>query len=154
MSQGNQFDQQGTGFGQFGQGSTQPPQKKGMSTTMIVLIVVGGVGGVTLLCCVGVCGSLVYVGVGQIGRIAKSEFGNHPDVQQQIGEIESTSVNFMETASFQGRVGEDNVFVLDVEGSNGSGQFILRYDSDAKRILWAKMITDQGETTLKGSPPL
>lgn len=151
MSYGNQFNQEGAGFGQE---PMQPPQKQGMSTTMIVVIVVGSVGGISLLCCAGACGSAMFFGMGQIGNVAKSEFSGHPDVQQQIGEIESASVNFAQTGDVGSQVQEDNVFVLDVEGSKGSGQFILKYDGEMQSVIWGKMITDQGETTLKGNPPL
>jgi hypothetical protein len=101
-----------------------PPQKKSWWVWLL-----GGCGCsvVLLLLC---CGGLTYFGVskgmGALGELVKAEVADDEDVQENLGELTSVSMNIMETANEQkARGGESNLIVFDAKGTKGNGQFIV-----------------------------
>ena len=63
--------------------------------------------------------------LGAAGELLKKEVADNPDVKEQLGDIESISMNFMETGQEkQKRNDNSNWIVFDAKGSEGDGKFI------------------------------
>jgi hypothetical protein len=123
-------------------GSPPPPQRgSGMKIVWIVLGVLGVLG---LLCCGGFTwfGSWI-MGVGA-EAIAK-QVEHTPAMQDHIGKLESASMNLVATGEYaQKHRNEKNVAVIDVTGSKGSGQLLVK-TGPGNSIEWAKLRLDSGE---------
>src|SRR5256885_14077742 len=75
------------------------------------------------------CGGLTYFGVskglGAAGEQLKKQVADNADVKEQLGEIESISMNLMETGQEKQKHNDNsNWLVFDAKGSEGDGKFI------------------------------
>jgi len=85
-----------------------------------------GCSAVLLVLC---CGGLTYFGVakglGAAGELLKKEVADNADVKENLGEINSISMNLMQTAEEkQKRNDNSNWIVFDASGTEGDGKFI------------------------------
>jgi hypothetical protein len=104
-------------YGTFGP-QTPSPRK---SNWWIWLIAGLGLGG--LLIC-GCCGGVMMFGLSAASGALEDEVADHPAIQQNIGEIQSLSMNLTATGEEQQKGSGKNVIVYDVKGSAASGQLI------------------------------
>ena len=106
--------------GSFGQ---MPPKKK--SKLGLILGIVGGVGVVLALVC---CGGGYFVfnaSMNIIGDQVKTQVQNHPAIQEHIGTIETSSMDFPASIKESDKAGGgNNRFVVHIKGSKGSGDVI------------------------------
>lgn len=129
----------------------QPPQAYGSpppaprsSGMKIVWILLGLFGVLGLVCCGGCVGFTFWGMSAGAKEIAKQVEGT-PAMQEHIGTVESASMNLTATAQYaQENPGSDNVAVIDVKGSKGSGQLIVK-TGGGNTIQWAKLRLDSGE---------
>ncbi len=114
--------------------------KKSKKTLWIVL---GIVGGLLLLCCGGFS-ILSYVGyqagTSMLGEIAKDAASQSPEVQAELGNIESVKMNFAET----GKAGGAGNMAFDIVGSKGSGVIIIRINQATNQLDSATLRTSDG----------
>ncbi len=137
------------------------------SSSNPVLIILGIVGGVTVIACLG-CGGC-FLGVLGLGALSdgsglsfmremelevENQLKDHPDVQRELGEIESVSADILGSVDADDEFGSEDFWSFDVEGTKGDGVIIveaidLANDSDfTQRILR----TDNGEFDLGPTP--
>ena len=101
-------------------GQQMPPPKK--SYWWVWLLGALGVGG--LIVC-GCCGAVMWMGFNEFNKAMQQEVAGHPAIQEHIGEIESTSMDFMASAeATEKQGGGNNIIVMDVKGSKGSGELV------------------------------
>ncbi|PHQ35989.1 hypothetical protein [Rhodopirellula bahusiensis] len=112
--------------GPGGPGAQSPVKKK----WPMVLAIVLGLGFVSMVIC---CGVLWYAmsqvgGLGVVFEPVKEELNRMPAVTEEIGEIESMSMNFGETVN----EAEENpdFIVFDLEGTSGSAKAAVKVGSD------------------------
>ena len=107
--------------GSFGQA---PPKKK--SKLGLILGIIGGVGVVICLLCCGGGYLLFNAGMNVIGDQVKTQVQGHPAIQEHIGTIETSSMDFpaslKESEKHGG--GGNNRFVVHIKGSKGSGDIV------------------------------
>jgi hypothetical protein len=104
-------------------GAPAPKQSK---TWLWILLGVGG--GLALACCgcLG-AGSFGFFGVrSMMASGVKNQFQDHEIVKEQIGEIESSQWNIIESGQETERAGKrgGTIIVVDVKGNKGSGKII------------------------------
>ncbi len=104
------------------------PQKQtssGSNTWKWVLGILGG-GGLlmVLLCCGGGIG-LVGFGMNIVEEDLKNQLRDNPQIKEHIGEITKFDVNFVKSTANS----DDDVFVYDVEGTNGSAELTIDSES-------------------------
>lgn len=118
-------------------------QQKSGNGFKIFLWVTGILGGIGLLC-VGCGVGMWFFSISMLNSLITSQFGDHPVVVEQIGELESSSLNFWDSVEEKEASGRhDNVFVFDVQGKNGSGQIIVA-EQVGDRFDEATFVTDDG----------
>lgn len=125
----------------------QVPEQKSSSgkTVIIILVVLFVVGG---LICLGCCGGLYAmfsVGMNEVAGDIEAQISGDPTLREHIGEIESLSVNLIESASYD----DDETFVYDVRGSKGSGKLVVNSITtfeNGEDIQWAELQLDDGRT--------
>jgi hypothetical protein len=110
--------------GAFAQQPYAPPPRK--SNWWVWLLGGCGCSAVLLVLC---CGGFSYWGfskaTGVIGDQLKKEVADNADVKENLGEIQSISMNLMETAEEKkNRNDTSNWMVFDATGSEGDGKFI------------------------------
>lgn len=95
----------------------QPPKKSNKLLWIILAIVLG----LIVLCCGGFF-ALSYFGAqamsGFVGEAIKQQVASSPELQAEVGEVESVTMNIQETQK-RGKA------VFDVKGSTGSGKIIM-----------------------------
>ena len=115
------------------------PPPKSNKTLWIIL---GVIGGVLLLCCGGFT-ALSYFGAkavsGLVGAAAMEMAKTSPELEAELGEIESASMNISETQ-------KQKKAVFDVKGTKGSGQVILEENPDKNGPPNAVLQTSDGRT--------
>ena len=106
------------------------PQRKQSRIWLWVLVGVVGGG----LACMAVCCGVMYFGWGMlseaIGKEVTKEFAGHPDVKENIGEIQSCELS-LEASQRRGAQGGTMVFI--VKGTKGEGQLIVTVDQTQRR---------------------
>jgi len=104
-------------------------RQSGSNTWLWVLGILGGLFLLTALIC---CGA-IYFGSQRIGgfiaETAVEEFRDDPVIQEHIGEITSSNVNFGEAIKQASEEGDSGSMVFDVSGDKGSGKIIIRTDN-------------------------
>lgn len=109
------------------QPETAPPAKSG-SGIKIVLIVFGIIMLLGLLACGGLA-ALTYFGISKGMEVAAEEFrkqlSGNPVIEAEIGELQSMSLQFMETAERADQAGGEAVIVFDAVGSKGTGKILV-----------------------------
>lgn len=105
-------------------GGQAPPKKKNT-----LLIVLGVLGALFLVAAIGCCG-VVYWTMGQanalITEAVKTELMGSAAVEEHFGEIKETSMSIVATGEVQQSEGDKNLLVMDVTGTKGDGQLILK----------------------------
>ncbi len=105
-----------------------PPQQK----SKLWMYLLGGCGCATVLLFL-CCGGMAYFGATQGGHLVgkmleqplREELADSDAVKEHLGEIESLSANFTESAQEQKARGGGNWLVMDAEGSKGDGKIIV-----------------------------
>ena len=104
------------------------PKKKKSNALKIVLIIVG-VGGVLCLLCCGVFAwfgySAMNMGMEMFADSIRQEYGEHPAVQEHIGELESVESDLVNGAAYEGQMTPGEL-PFKVRGPNGEGAIIVR----------------------------
>src|SRR5688572_5449554 len=137
------------------------PQRDQSSSTIIwiivlVLVLVIGVPillvAVMLLGCCGL-GIGAYSAAQMTGEMARQQYGNHPVIQEHIGDIQSISPNFAATSEEQQKPASagTSVIVFDVSGPKGSGQLIAQQQPGGEA---GNMYSDARLRTSAGEFPL
>ncbi len=105
-------------------GGQAPPKKKNT-----LLIVLGVLGGLFLVAAIGCCG-FIYWGMGQANALitdaVKTELMGSAAVEEHFGEIQEAKMSMIATGEVQQSEGDKNLLVMDVTGSKGDGQLILK----------------------------
>jgi hypothetical protein len=104
--------------------SPAPPQKSrsGLKVVLIVLAVVVLLG---LLACGGMI-ALLYYGVNAgLTAAMKQELDGNPVIVQEIGEIESITMDLSDTAKRADPEGQKQILSCEIVGTKGSGQLIV-----------------------------
>lgn len=120
----------------------QPPQGSNVGRVIIAVLAVLAI--FCCLCCSGIF-ALYKVGEGMVVSEVQSAIEQAPEMQEEIGDIDSMSVNYGK--SFD----EDDydVDVFDVEGSRGSGYVRVKHVADAndeEQVIWAELHLEDGRT--------
>jgi hypothetical protein len=112
---------------------------------------------VVFLGCCGLFGLGMY-SVSQLpAEMVKQQYANDPVIQQHIGEIQSATLNFADTAAEQQKqqpgqgAPAATVMVIDVRGTKGSGQIVGHQEPGnppGKFFTKATLRTSQGEFPL------
>jgi len=99
---------------------------------------------VLLLCCGG--GAFVVYGLGEVmSAEIETELGNHPVIEEYIGNVEDLSMDFAKSAEIEG----EDVYVYDIQGDRGSGELIVESitnDAGMEEIITASLRLPDGET--------
>lgn len=141
----------------------QPPQAYGSpppaprsSGMKIVWILLGAFGVLGLVCCGG-CAFFGFWGMNKGAELIAQALSDAPAVKEHIGEIESASINYTATAEYKEQYPDaENLVVVDVKGSKGSGQLIVNTSQGGgpEGIRWARLRLDSGEEFLLGDSRL
>jgi hypothetical protein len=102
-------------------GHPQTPKRN--LTWLWVLLGIGGLG--TLALC-GCCVAGWFWAISEDAKQMQAEFADDPNVKEHIGEITSCTTNQVESMAQD----VDEIWVYDVEGTNGKGKFIVRVRSN------------------------
>jgi hypothetical protein len=140
----------------YAPGPLAPPPRRG---SRVLLWVFGGIGclGVLALLC---CGGLGYfgfrAGTGALTQSLKQEVAGNAFVEQEMGEVQTVSMNLMETGPEQKRRGgEGNWMVFDATGTKGDGKFIVQMSQQPQpgnMFSTIELRTADGKSaTIKGS---
>jgi len=135
--------------GAFAQPPYAPPPRK--SNWWVWLLGGCGCSAVLLVLC---CGGLTYFGVskglGAAGEQLKKQVADNADVKEQLGEIESISMNLMETGQEKQKHNDNsNWLVFDAKGSEGDGKFIAEMPpggSNGSPFGKIELRTEEGKT--------
>lgn len=112
-----------------------------MSVLWIVLIVLG-VLALGCICCAGLSYWGFNTGMGQIAEGIVQESQDNPEVVEKIGSFTAADLSFNFIAS--GEKGEGKL-VFDVNGSKGSGQFVVPQPQDSGgRVTFSSIILESG----------
>ncbi len=122
----------------------QPPPKKSGNGLLIGCGLAGLFG--LLLCCGGF-GMLSYFGLGVVGDVIQAEVENSPTIIENIGEIESMSLNLAATGEeAQGiQPGQSAPMVFDVVGTKGDGKIVVQQSRTGQGIDSAVLVLPSGE---------
>lgn len=115
------------------------------SSTGKTLLVIGAVCGTVLLLCGGGGVAIVIFGTRVLADEIQTELSKNALFNQHVGEVQSFSLNWTGTSDEP----EDDVYVYDVVGSNGSGQVTVKsvtMEDDSENIEWARLKLDSGQT--------
>lgn len=104
------------------------PRKKKSNALMIILIILG-IGGVLCLVC---CGGFMWfgysamnMGMEMFADSIRLEYGDHPAVQEHIGELESVESDLFNAAAYEEHMAPGEL-PFKVRGPNGEGTIIVR----------------------------
>ena len=133
--------------------STQPVAPK---KSNVLLYVLGGIGAVFLILCLGCVGvmwfggnSLMNAGMSAIGESMKPSLQRDPVIQEHIGDLQKVSMNFGEsttaTQKSQEKGGPQRM-VFDVEGSKGKGKVTGTPNNQEQKLNNGELKMDSGET--------
>ncbi|MCO6459502.1 MAG: hypothetical protein J5I93_29670 [Pirellulaceae bacterium] len=136
------------GFGdqasQFsGSGSDQPPPRKKKSAAVWILLVLGLGGGLVLLVCCGGMGFLSWTGMKMAGQQMAAKVQHTEAVQEHIGDIQSSTINFTATTKAQQESGNSQAIVFDLKGTKGNGKLIAT--AQGENLLDATLELPSGE---------
>ena len=121
-----------------------PPDRPSNSKTPWIIGGLVGFGIMCLVCCGGIT-MLAKVGLDMVSEDIKRQVREEPTIQENIGEIESMSMNLIASGSHD----DDETFVYDLKGSLGSGELTVRSitnDSGGESIESASLKTSDGRT--------
>ncbi len=107
--------------------TTGEPPKKKSKTLMIVLILLGIGGVVCLVCCGGFMWfghSAMNMGMEMFANAIRQEYGDHPAVQQHIGELESVESDLFNAAAYEDQITPGEL-PFKVRGPKGEGSIIV-----------------------------
>ncbi len=99
------------------------PQQPAKSSKKMLWIILGISGGMILLCCGG-CGIALWFGTGMLSNEARKHLATNDQVLEEIGPIESVSLNAGKISSETEKNPGSSVLVFDVVGADGSGEAI------------------------------
>jgi len=133
--------------------STQPVAPK---KSNVLLYVLGGIGIVFLVCCLGCVGtlwfggsSLMNAGMNAVGEQMKPSLQRDPVVQEHIGDIKKVTMNFMEsteaTQKSQEKGGPQRM-VFELEGSKGKGKVTGTPNNQEQKLMNGELKMSTGET--------
>lgn len=117
-----------------------PPQGSNVGRVIIAILAVLGV--FCCLCCSGIF-ALYKVGEGMLVSEVQTAIEQAPEIQEEIGDIESMSINYGK--SFDEEDYDTDVF--DIEGNRGSGYLRIKHVTDAndeEQVIWAELNMDDG----------
>lgn len=128
----------------YGQDDFAQPPKKGNRGLLIGCGVAGFLG--MLLCCGGFA-MLGFFGLGVVGDVVQAEVENSPTIIENIGEIDSMSLNLAATGEeAQGiQPGQATPMVFDVKGSKGDGKIVAQQSRTGQGIDSAVLVLPSGE---------
>lgn len=106
----------------YGQGGF-PPEPKKRSGCGCVLMVLAAVAVVGLVICLG-CAGFTYWGVQQAFTQMKAELAKNEVVQEHIGDIESTEIDW--SGAMQPQPGGEQVFRMKVKGTKSDGTILMK----------------------------
>lgn len=137
------FDDETRAAADFGNRMEEPRQ--GLSTGMIVFIVLGVLGsGFFVLCCGGGI-AFVYFGLQVFGEEIANELKDNPTMIEHIGQIESFDIDWVASAADEG----EEVFVFNVKGTKSKGVVTcesITLDDGTEFISWAELELPDGTT--------
>ena len=121
----NPFDvnQPNQGYAQGG-----PPQKKS-KTWLWVLGILGALGVVGALVCCGGTFFAYKAGTGMMAEAFKAQLSGNPVIEEQIGTIDSMSMNLGATSEY-GQSSPGSI-AFDISGSKGSGTILIKQQPGA-----------------------
>lgn len=144
----NPFDTQPN---QFGGQPQQPASSGGSKTWLWVLGILGGLFIVGSMVCCGV----IYYGSSQISSLvaeaAMEEFQNDPAVQEHIGTIESSEMNFSEAISESAKDPNVAVVVFGVTGDKGSGKILHKTNNETQELTVTLVMDDGTEYPMEAA---
>lgn len=118
----------------------------------VVLFILAGIGGMSLLGCLS-CGGLVWFGWGAaieaIASEVRTRYGDSPAIQENIGEIEHFNVNFEKTQQVREEYGNNDMMLFDISGPKGSGELIIERHPGSEGFEGVILKTDKGEFDLE-----
>jgi len=135
------------------------------NTVLIVLIIVIGFATIGCLICGGALLTIASMGnftdgsgldfMHKMEVEVERQLQDHPDVQRELGEIESVSGNLFGSVEADEEFGSDDFWSFDVEGSKTNGMILveardLSTDSDFTRRI---LRTANGDFDLGPTPP-
>ena len=95
----------------------------------------------------------MWFGMDIVTSGVQEQVAGTPAMQEHIGDIQSFSVNFVETGEAANEYGDDDVLAFDVKGSKGSGQVIVKTSpgpDGSPNVVWAKLRTGGEEFDIVG----
>jgi|GEM_PF-5380673 len=127
-------------FSAYDEARPKQKSKSGCWIWAIVILIIG-----TVLGGIGCCGGFFYFGLNVFNEEIKAQIKDNAILQEQLGELESMSVNFVKT----GEANNDDVIVYDVKGSKASGTLAVEHTSNGAGdilVVSAQLTLSDGQT--------
>lgn len=121
------------------------PNRRQGGTGKTIAIILGILGILGVLCCGGFS-LMAWIGYSKAGLAIIEPLKSYPEVVSNIGEFKSASINLQDTMKVQQAENNQELIVVDVQGSAGKGQFIIIADkSGSKDMKMARLRLPDGK---------
>ena len=128
----------------------QAPPPKGSNTWLWVFGILGAIGIVGMMVC---CGGMYFAyqqGTQFVGEELKNQLAGNPTIEENIGEIQTVSMNFSDLVAEvqkhqeEGREGPPPQLLYDIEGTKGKGKILLRQDPATGQPVPSELVMEDG----------
>ena len=116
----------------------QQKPRQGLSTWVIVLIVLGVLGSGFLVLCCGGGVAFLYFGMQVFSEEIANELRDNPTLIEHVGNVESFEIDWIGSAAADG----ESVFLFDVKGSKADGVVTcesITLEDGTEYISWAEL---------------